>query len=283
LYGESPHLANDSTGAGFASSFAARPFSSSRRLTQRENDIYPRDQGPVLFCSVAAMRKVNIATAIVGVCLASLLMSACGHVEQERKIEFIYLAFGTSDAIGVGATPLTEGYVYLINQDLQQRIPGTFLINLGLPGARIDALNDQVRLAKHFHGEADLATVWVGANDLVHGDDPSRFQTDLRQLLRRLQSSVSTTVVIANLPDLTQLPAFRAMANPAVTLARVKAFNLAIEVEAPYVNASIVNVFGESSPDDFAVDEDGFHPTKAGHRRIANLIRKVILERVGLQ
>ena len=94
---------------------------------------------------------------------------------------------------------------------------------------------------------------------------------------------MSTTVVIANLPDLTQLPAFRAMANPAVTLARVKAFNLAIEVEAPYVNASIVNVFGDSSPDDFAVDEDGFHPTKAGHRRIANLIRKAILERVGLQ
>jgi acyl-CoA thioesterase I len=214
--------------------------------------------------------------------MASLFMAACGHVEQERKIEFIYLALGTSDVIGVGATPLTEGYVYLINQDLQQRIPGTFLINLGLPGARIDALNEQVRLAKHFRGEADVATVWVGANDLVHGDDPSRFQSDLRQLLRRLQSSVSTTVVIANLPDLTQLSAFRA-ANPAVTLARVKAFNLAIEVEAPYVNASIVNVFGESSPDDFAVDEDGFHPTKQGHQHIANLFRKAILERVGLQ
>ena len=227
------------------------------------------------------MRKVNIATSIAGVCLASLLMSACGHVEQERKIEFVYLALGASDVIGVGATPLTEGYVYLINQDLQQHIPGTFLINLGLPGARIDALNEQVRLAKHFHGEADLATVWVGANDLVHGDDPSRFQSDLRQFLRRLQSSVSTTVVIANLPDLTQLPAFHAMANPGVTLARVKAFNMAIEVEAPYVNASIVNVFGESSPDDFAFDENGFHPTIAGHRRIASLFRKAILERVG--
>jgi acyl-CoA thioesterase-1 len=227
------------------------------------------------------MRKVNIATSVVGVCLASLLMSACGHVEQERKIEFVYLALGSSDVIGVGATPLTEGYVYLINQDLQQRIPGTFLINLGLPGARIDALNEQVRLAKHFHGEADLATVWVGANDLVHGDDPSRFQSDLRQFLRSLQSSVSTTVVIANLPDLTQLPAFHAMANPAVTLARVKAFNMAIEVEAPYVNASIVNIFGESSPDDFAFDENGFHPTIEGHRRIASLFRKAILERVG--
>src|SRR6476646_1395753 len=210
-----------------------------------------------------------------------LLLTACTHAEQDRKIEFIYLALGASDVIGVGATPLTEGYVYLINHDLQLRIPGTFLITLGIPGTRIESMNEQVRLAKHFRGDADLATVWVGANDLVHGDDPSRFQSDLRQFLRRLQSSVSTTVVIANLPDLTQLPTFHAMANPAVTLARVKAFNMAIEVEAPYVNASIVNVFGESSPDDFAFDENGFHPTIEGHRRIASLFRKAILERFG--
>ena len=123
--------------------------------------------------------------------------------------------------------------------------------------------------------------MWVGVNDLVHGDDPSRFQSDLRQLLRTIQGSVSTIVVIANLPDLTQLAAFRDAPNPAVTLARVQAFNLAIQVEAPYVNASIVNIFGESSTDDFAFDENGFHPTKAGHRRMAALFRKVMLERLG--
>lgn len=227
------------------------------------------------------MVKVNIATSIVRVLLAFLVISACSNVEHERKIEFIYVALGSSDVSGVGATPLTEGYVYLINQDLQQRIPGTFLVTLALPGARIDALIDQIRLAKHFHGEADMATVWVGANDLVHGDDPSRFQSDLRQLLRTLQSSVSRTVVIANLPDLTQVTAFRASPNPAVTRARVESFNRAIKVEAPYVNASIVDVFAESSPEDFAFDDDGFHPTKSGHRHMANLFRKVILERVG--
>ena len=225
--------------------------------------------------------EVNIVRLGLGALVLSLCLAACSSIQQERKIEFVYLAFGASDVIGVGATPLTEGYVYLLNQDLQQRIAGTFLITFGLPGARIDALNEQVRLAKHFHGEADLATVWVGANDLVRGDDPSRFQSDLRQLLRALQSSVSTIVVIANLPDLSQLAAFRATANPAVTPERVQAFNRAIEVEAPYVNASIVNVFGEASVEDFAFDEDGFHPTKAGHRRMATLFRKVILGRVG--
>jgi lysophospholipase L1-like esterase len=90
-------------------------------------------------------------------------------------------------------------------------------------------------------------------------------------------------VVIANLPDLTQLSAFRASPDPAVTLERINAFNRAIEVEAPYVNASIMNVFEESSSDDFDFDGDGFHPTAAGHRRMASLFRKTILERVGLR
>jgi lysophospholipase L1-like esterase len=217
----------------------------------------------------------------ISIVVLLLLSPACGHVPEEGEIDFVYLALGTSDVIGIGATPLTEGYVYLINQDLQQRILGAFLVTFGLPGARIDALNEQVRLAKHFHGKADLATVWVGANDLVHGDDPSRFQSDLRQLLRTIQSSVSTIVVIANLPDLTQVAAFRSAPNAAVILARVQAFNGAIEVEAPYVNASIVNIFGESSAEDFAFDENGFHPTKTGHRRMASMFRKVILERLG--
>ena len=223
---------------------------------------------------------MSAARLMVGLLLVSWVIS-CGPIEQERKIEFIYLALGTSDVIGVGATPLTEGYVYLINQDLQVRIPGTFLVTLAIPGARIDQLNEQVRLAKHFKGDADVATVWTGVNDLVHGDDPSRFQSDLRRLLRSLQGSVSTIVVIANLPDLSQVAGFRAAPNPAVTQERVRAFNRAIEVEAPYVNASIVNVFAESSPEDFAFDEDGFHPTSEGHRRMAALFRKTILERVG--
>jgi lysophospholipase L1-like esterase len=219
---------------------------------------------------------------ILGAFLLSVCVSACSDIQQERKIEFVYLAIGASDVMGVGAMPLTEGYVYLVSQDLEQRIPGTFLINLGIPGARIDALSEQVRLARHFGGEADVATVWIGANDLVHGMDPSRFQSDLRQLLRRVQSSLSRVVVIATLPDLTQLGAFASTPHPAVTLARVKAFNRAIEVEAPYVSASIVNAFHDTSPDDFAFDADGFHPTKAGHRRIADLFRKTIAERLAL-
>jgi Na+/proline symporter len=39
-----------------------------------------------------------------------VLATACSNIQQERKIEFVYLALGASDVMGVGATPLTEGY-----------------------------------------------------------------------------------------------------------------------------------------------------------------------------
>ena len=90
--------------------------------------------------------KLSIAASML-LCILVLVV-ACGHVDQGRKIEFIYLALGTSDVIGVGAVPLTDGYVYLVNQDLEIRIPGTFLLMLAVPGARIESLREQVRLAK---------------------------------------------------------------------------------------------------------------------------------------
>ena len=93
---------------------------------------------------------------ILGACLLSVFVSACSNVPQEKKIEFVYLAIGASDVMGVGAVPLTEGYVYLVSQEMERRIPGTFLINLAIPGALIDALSEQVRLARHFGGEADV-------------------------------------------------------------------------------------------------------------------------------
>lgn len=220
---------------------------------------------------------------VIPLLICAFFMLSCSGLPKEKKIEFIYMALGASDATGVGATPLTEGYVYLIQGDLAQRIRGTFLINLGVPGARIDLIKEQVRVAQQLGTKANLITVWTGANDLVHGDDPRTFQEDLRFLLRTLRDSVSQTIVIANLPDLTQLPRFRTTPNPAVTLERVKAYNRAIQEEAVSVKASIVDLFSQPVRDDLVFDLDGFHPNDAGHRELARLFLAVILPRLGLK
>ena len=97
---------------------------------------------------------------VVRVALCCVFLSACGGT-KERPIQYIYLALGASDATGVGALPLTEGYVYLIARELDRQIHGVFLVNLGVPGARIDLIKEQARVAKQLGTKADLVTLWT--------------------------------------------------------------------------------------------------------------------------
>ncbi len=207
---------------------------------------------------------------------------SCGGT-RERPIQFVYLALGASDATGVGAVPLTEGYVYLIDRELKRRMPGVFLMNLGVPAARIDLIKEQVRVAQQVGTKAQLVTLWTGGNDVVNGDDPRRFQEDLRALLSMVEDDISDRIVVANLPDLTMLPRFRATPNPNVTPERIAAFNRIIAEEAKRVNARLVDLFASPVRDDLVFDLDGFHPNNAGHRDLANQFLRVILPALNLR
>jgi len=225
---------------------------------------------------------MKIVAGILAIVVALLSLASCAG-RQERKIEFVYLALGASDATGAGATPLTNGYVYLIERDLDRRRSGVFLINLGVPGARIDLIKEQVRLAQQLGIKADLVTLWTGGNDVVQGDDVKAFQEDLRFILQMLREDVSRTIVIANLPDLTQLPRFRALPRMSVTAARIAAFNRAIEQEAAAAEAKLVNLAAVPVRDELVFDGDGFHPDNEGHRAIADQFLRVILPAANLR
>lgn len=224
------------------------------------------------------LRRLLIAVAVL---ITGFSLLACAKAPREKKIEFVYLALGASDAAGVGALPLTEGYVFLIKTELDKHIPGVALLNLGIPGARIDLIKEQVRLVVQTERKANLVTLWTGGNDLVHGDDPRTFQEDLRFILQNLRKHVSSVLVVANLPDLTQLPRFRRNPNPNVTFERVAAFNRAIEDEATANGALLVNLFAQPIQDELVFDIDGFHPNDAGHREIARLFLQVIFPALG--
>ena len=74
--------------------------------------------------------------------LSAVSLSACAG-PRDRPIEFVYLALGASDATGVGAVPLTEGYVYLIKRDLDRRIAEKRIfpaININRSGTRREDL-----------------------------------------------------------------------------------------------------------------------------------------------
>jgi acyl-CoA thioesterase I len=218
-------------------------------------------------------------TGVLRVAVCGLCLAACGGT-KEKTIEFVYLALGASDATGVGAVPLTEGYVYLIARELDRQLPGVFLVNLGVPGARIDLIKEQVRVAKQLGTKADLVTLWTGANDVVNGDDPKQFQERLRALLGMVKEDISRSIVVANLPDLTLLPRFRTSPSATVTSARIEAFNRIIAEETRSAGGSLVDLQASPVRDDLVFDVDGFHPNNAGHRELARQFLQVVLPKV---
>ena len=229
------------------------------------------------------MRLKRLFTLLV---LVSIVLSTatCATGPSPGKTKFLYVALGASDATGIGAFPITKGYVYLIRNALEKFFPGVGLLNLGVPGERIGPIKETVRIAVLQVGlKPNLVTLWTGANDLIAGADPREFQADLRFILQNLRKTTSAVIVIANLPDLTKLPRFRDQPSPVVTPDRVRAFNQAIAQEATDAKVPVVDLFAAAISDNLVSDLDGFHPNNEGHREIALLFLEVILPQLGVK
>ena len=209
-------------------------------------------------------------------------LGACaGAPEPPDRIA--YLAIGGSDAAGVGAEPITDGYVFLIAEELDQQIDDVSLTPLAIPRANTEQLDAALELLLETRIEPDLVTVWTGANDVIRGVDADDFEDELEDMFARLRERTDGVIVAANIPDLTELPRFREDPDDDVTRERIEAFNEAIEEQAEDYDVLVVDLFGEPVEDDLVSDEDGFHPNDKGHRRIADEFLEVILPALGLQ
>ncbi len=220
--------------------------------------------------------------------LAVLLMVGCASTSDDddtvTKVDDVinYVALGASDATGIGAFPLTDGYVFRIKDALEDRGKKVDLLNLGIPTANIPAIEKAAIAALKVGVEKDLVTIWTGANDLIGGDDVVQFEKSLDHILQHLRQDDSVFIVMMNLPDLTQIKRFREKPDKHVTSEQVTAFNQAITRQAKKYNVPIVDFFSDNPGDELVSDIDGFHPNNDGHKRIANLFLKIILPKFNL-
>jgi lysophospholipase L1-like esterase len=222
------------------------------------------------------MNRIATLIALFGVAV----LTACSSAKLGKE-QVLYMAVGASDAVGVGAIPLTHGYVYRIEDGLQDRGKSVRLLNLGIPDADLNTIAEAVRVgALRLGARPDLVTIWVGANDIIDGVDRSDFEAELAKLLDDLRDKTKAFIVIADIPDLTQLPRFRANPQKSVNRERIAAFNDAIERQADKHHVPVVKLSEEPVEDRYVSDIDGFHPSDEGHRRIANLFLAVILPEV---
>jgi lysophospholipase L1-like esterase len=226
-------------------------------------------------------RKRSAVTTGLAVCLG--LAACAGSEPPAPPARIVYLALGASDAQGVGAEPLTRGYVYRIAAELDRRVDQVFLANLGIPGGDTAAIAGGTGLFFEAEAAPDLVTVWTGPNDLIRGGDADGFEDALAPIFERLRDANEAAVIVAaTVPDLTRLPRFRAEPDEDVTRERIEEFNAAIEEQAEDYGVLVVDLYGEPVADELVSEEDGFHPNDEGHRRIAARFLRVILPAFGL-
>jgi acyl-CoA thioesterase-1 len=208
------------------------------------------------------------------------LVSGCGGGSDGDSIH--YAALGASDVVGIGATPLTNGYVYLIGDSVeQQRGETVHLENLGIPGADVGTIRKvSIEILKR-SATPNLVTVSTGANDLIQGDAVASFEQDLQRLLSDVRSlAPNSTIAVATIPNLLEVPRFRENPDRDVTENRLASFNAAISRQATAANAQLVDLYSVPLSDSLVSEIDGFHPSDAGHRVIADQFLAVLAPRI---
>ena len=241
------------------------------------------------------MRRLIAARAGGALLLATMMLSACGATPASSTLPFesptarvIYAAIGASETFGVGADDRSrQAWPRVFSTDA---LPSSaVLYNFGIPGATTaQALHDEVPAAIAVH--PTVVTVWLNVNDLISGVAAPTYEAELRQVLRTLRRGGRAQVLVANTPDLAQLPAYRAclpdaptggppclipdalLPTPQAVAMAVADYNAAISDAAKREGATLVDLHLDGSqitqhPE--WISADGFHPSGQGYAVIA--------------
>ncbi|GCE25755.1 hypothetical protein KDA_12390 [Dictyobacter alpinus] len=193
------------------------------------------------------------------------------HLQSTPEARLTYVAIGASDTFGTGTNdPATQCWPASLTNHLGA---SARLINLGIPGINAhDALNIELPVALDVH--ANLITVWLAVNDLVDNVPLASYQRDLSSVLQRLRAAnTQARIVVANVPDLTQLPRFADSDKQALT-AKINAYNAVIATVVESQHVQLVDLYQSwrtlaDHPE--YISRDGFHPNATGYAVLAEI------------
>ena len=202
------------------------------------------------------------------VVLATAIVAGCSQPAQAAA-PLTYVALGASDAVGVGAAaPETEGWVPRLGAMLG---PDARVVNLGVNGSTLaQAVKEQ--LGPALDADPDLVTVWLAVNDLNGRVPLPQYEANLEYLLAQVGQD-GRCVLVGNVPDLTQAPAY-SRADPMALRAAIQQWNAAISAVADRHGASVVDLdarWREITERPELISADGFHPSGEGYARLASI------------
>ena len=225
----------------------------------------------------AMPRRRRLLLAIPGLMLASVACRTSG-ANSWATGPLTYVAIGASDTVGVGASaPEQESWPAVLHRRLP---PGSRLVNLGISGSLVrQALDQQLPVA--LDSAPDLVTVWLAVNDYGARVPLEPYLADLGRLLGELRSKTKSNVLVGNVPDLSAIPAAGRF-----DLRFVDRWNAGIDEVARREEAMLVDLrttWQEVREHPEYISSDGFHPSTAGYRRLAEVFYASAAPRLGLQ
>ena len=188
-----------------------------------------------------------------------------------------YAALGASETAGVGATPQSNGYAYLVARALHAQP----FRNLGISGTTLSG-GYRSELSGALAIRPRLATVFFGFNDLRNGVSRDAFVRDLYRLVKALRQA-HIQVVIIGLPDLSRLPVMATF--PVQTVRQIVTSwdngmrDVARKTGAQFLDLRKYNAELAHHPE--YVSADGLHPSNAGYARLAQEVVRFV-KRKGL-
>ena len=214
---------------------------------------------------------------------AVIVASAADHSDQAdpdsstpSSRPIVIAALGASDATGEGASdPERENWV----AQLAEQLPATVHVqSLGVGGSWLAAAYE-IQVPKAIALEPDIVIGWLIVNDLTQGESLTHYLKVFGQTLAAL-TRPGRTVLFANSPQLWNLPAFIGDPDDIEELRReVDTWNMGLSQVAASYGAIIVDL-SQNPVEVEDLSDDGFHPSTAGHAKLAATFRPHVLSAI---
>ena len=195
--------------------------------------------------------------------------------------QFVYVAMGASISQGGGASPASNGWVYLVADRLRSIHPNARVRNLAVGGTTIKHVRD-VQLPLALACSPDLVTYTSGMNDLQYGEPVEAVRENVDVVLREFRSKTNARIILTLMPSGDRFPVFSLglakleQRKKNVSPPRVAEFNAVFRSLAKKHGAELVDIgvilddATEQANVDALFSFDGIHPNNTGHARIAD-------------
>ncbi len=228
------------------------------------------------------MNSYGVVIAMLIVALAAVLVAAvrpdAPSARPARSSGPTLPVLAASDALGEGlAHPDHDHWVSRLAAQLP---PEVTVHNLAVGGSILAAAR-RSQLPRLLDIDPDLVVCWLVVNDLAAGVSPANFERDLAGLLAEA-GAPDRPVIVGNLPDLASVGALAGTAEQRQRLAAVVSdWNAMIARVAAQAESTVVDLASELvTADDLG--PDGFHPSPAGHIRLASRFLPAVCTALGL-